>query len=322
MAIIDVYPGGKTAIQDAVSAANEGDVLLVHRGVYCENVQISGAKNNIRILAKERHRAVLSGNSSLSEAFALKGVAGVVIEGFRISSYRSSGIRVCRGKSNRILHNEIEAIDGEKQPMGIVIKHSVGNLIMRNTIEQIGSASSDVLSGRGIGLRGGMGNWIVQNKLQHNASHGIEILVSHHNAIAGNRISRNKGNGIVIRRSDNNLILENQLHNNGRNGFHAQSTNNYILNGSAQGNHGNGLLLDSNYNLAGFNHIQANEQSGMIVISDFNDMLENAVARNNKNGIWIQAPHTANLVFENRLQHNRPQNLKDDGVNNNSIQNE
>ena len=246
MAIIDVYPGRRAAIQDAVSSAKEGDVILVHKGVYHESVQIPSTKNNIRIIAKQRHKAVLRGNDSLPEAFALSSVAGVIIEGFLIMNYKSSGIRICRGKSNRILHNEIRAIDGEKQPMGITVKQSVGNLLMKNDIAYIGSAGA----GRGIGLKGGTGNWIIQNKLRNNASHGIEIILSNHNAIAGNHITRNWGDGIVIRKSDNNLIYDNQLLQNNRNGFHAQSTNNYMLNSRVQGNRRNGLLLDSNYNLA------------------------------------------------------------------------
>src|SRR5262245_55183553 len=100
MAIIEVFPGSPTAIQDAVTSANEGDVILVHKGVYAEAVQVPSNKNNIRIVSKTKHRAILQGSHTLLDAFTLRDVAGVQIEGFTITNYVATGIRILNGKSH------------------------------------------------------------------------------------------------------------------------------------------------------------------------------------------------------------------------------
>jgi parallel beta-helix repeat protein len=321
MAIIDVFPGSPTAIRDAMAAANEGDVLLVHKGVYHENVRIRGSQNNLRIVAYDKHRAVLDGRFELPEAFALSGVAGVEIDGFAIRNYLSGGIRIVNGKSHRILENEISEIGGNKRkgkPGGIVVIQSVGNLVMRNKIEQIGRAGA----GNGILLRSSSGNWVIQNKVLNDSLHGVVICRGMHNAVIGNDIFGQRSDGIRIGGTDNTLILDNRLHRNEGNGVLGRGTNNFVIDSSMNNNLGNGLLFNSNYNLAFNNEIINNRLSGAAIRSDFNDIQQNRMERNERNGIWIDAPHTANFVFENRLRHNTPNNIKDRGRNNNILQND
>ncbi|WP_162463376.1 right-handed parallel beta-helix repeat-containing protein [Paenibacillus psychroresistens] len=320
MAIIKVFPNSPTAIQDAVASANEGDVILVHKGIYHENVRIQSDKNNIRIVAKQKRRTVLDGRRVLLEAFILDGVAGVEIDGFKIKNYILSGIRIMNGKSHRILENEISEIRGIKgkvKPFGIIINQSVGNLLMRNKIKRIGS----VKKGSGIQLSSSMGNWIVGNQLLNNSLCGIEVDLGFHNAIVGNRISGNKSEGITISESNNTLILENMLNHNSKNGVFARSTNNFIIDSKIKDNHGNGLIFTLNNNMAFNNEIKNNHQSGIAILSDFNDIQCNKVEKNKNNGLFIHAPHTANFVFENRFKSNKPQNIKDQGTNNNIVQN-
>ncbi|OCT16380.1 hypothetical protein A8709_02820 [Paenibacillus pectinilyticus] len=317
MAIIEVFPNTPTAIQDAVTLANPGEVILVHKGIYYESVQIPSEKSNLRIVANSRYSAILDGRHFLIEAFLLNNAAGVEIEGFKIKNYLSTGIRIFNGKSNRVIHNKISDINGSEDPLGIFANNSPGNLFMKNTIEQIGSAGV----GSAIRLSVVSGTWVIQNKLKHNSVHGIEVIASNHNAIVSNQISKNKGDGIMISQSDNNLLLANKLSDQGDNGVNAQSTNNYILKSKIKENHGSGVLLAFNYNLAGFNEIKGNHQSGIAIFSDFNDIQGNKLERNDNNGVFIHAPHTANFVFDNQLKDNNPQNIKDLGENNNIIQN-
>lgn len=317
MAIIEVFPNSPAAIQDAVTLSNEGDVILVHRGVYHENVQVSSVKNNIRIVSKHKHGAILDGNCTLLEAFELNHVAGVEIYGFRIKNYLSRGIQLISAKSNHILSNKISNISGGVNPAGIYAINSVGNLIMKNVVERIGSAES----GSGITLQAVTGNWVIKNKLKHNSAHGIEVIDGNHNAIASNQISDNEGDGILVNRLDNNLIYDNKIANNGNNGVNALSTNTIILDSKIKGNRGNGLQISFNYNFAACNEIKDNKQSGIQVSSDFNDIQNNKIEKNEDNGVFIHDPHTANLVFENQFKRNNPHNIKDQGENNTIFQN-
>jgi parallel beta-helix repeat protein len=317
MAIIDVFPGSPTAIQDAVTSANEGDVIVVHKGVYVEAVEVPSHKNNIRLVSKHKHRAILNGNLSLIDAFILRDVAGVQIEGFTIKNYVATGIRILNGKSHRVLHNQISDIGGIVSPVGIWVINSVGNLILNNAIKRV--KNSDF--GAGIQIASGTGNWVVHNKVQHNDNYGISVVDSMHSAIVGNQISDNKGHGILITGSDNHLILNNNLLHNGGNGVNAQSMNNLIVDSKIKDNHENGLLFARNYNFAGYNEIKNNEQSGIQVSSDFNDIQANKIKRNEHNGVLIQPIQTANFVYENQLAHNQPHDIQDLGVDNNILQN-
>jgi parallel beta-helix repeat protein len=312
-----VFPNSPTAIQDAVDSAKPGDVVLVHKGVYQEDVQVPSGKDNIRIVSKDVYQAIMDGNQVLLEAFALNGVAGVEIAGFQMKNYRTAGIRIFGGKSNRILQNHIRQIVGEIDPNGIFVNQSVGNLMMKNTIERIGSEGA----GTGILLNVVTGNWVVQNQLRHNASFGIEVADSSHNALIRNQISGNHSDGAMTRGSDNNLFSDNDISQNGNNGVNAQSTNNLIVNSRIADNAGNGLLFGFNYNFAGFDKIKDNRQAGINVLSDFNDMQDNKIEKNRNDGIRIESPHTGNFVFDNKIKENTPLNINDFGVDNNILQN-
>ncbi|MGG1554138.1 right-handed parallel beta-helix repeat-containing protein [Paenibacillus ferrarius] len=317
MPILPVYPGSPTAIQDAVNAANPGDVVLVHKGVYHETVLVPSGKDNLRIVSKEPHAAILDGKFSLAEAFGLEFTAGVEINGFHIKNYVSNGIRLYNGKSHRIMNNTIRHIAGAELPLGLFVLLSTGTLIVRNTIERIGRGSA----GTGIQLNSGSSNWIIDNKLQANRSYGIQVVDSNHNAIAENHISRNRGDGILLSGSDNNLLLHNTVEHNRGNGIVSRSTNSLIVDSSMKENLGNGLLFMSNYGFAGFADLKNNRQSGIKASSDFNDMQENHIDMNGNYGVLIEAPHTANLVLENHFNKNEPRNLKDQGVDNTILQN-
>ncbi|MGG1518830.1 right-handed parallel beta-helix repeat-containing protein [Paenibacillus oryzisoli] len=317
MAILPVHPGRPTAIQDAVNAAIPGDVILVHKGVYHETVLVPSGKDNLRIVSKEPHDAILDGKFSLAEAFGLEFTAGVEINGFQIRNYVSNGIRLYNGKSHRIMNNTIRHIAGAGLPLGLFVLLSTGTLIVKNTIERIGRGSA----GTGLQLNSGSSNWIIDNKLQANRAYGIQVLDSNHNTIAENHISRNRDDGILLSGSDNNLLLHNTVEHNRGNGVMSRSTNSLVVGGGMKDNLGNGLLFMNNYSFAGFTELKNNRQSGINASSDFNDMQENQIDKNGNYGVLIEAPHTANFVFENLFKKNEPRNTKDRGVDNTILQN-
>lgn len=317
MALIKVYPNSSTAIQDAVNAANPGDVILVHRGVYREDVQIPSEKSHIRIIADHPHRTVLDGEHVLSEAFALNNVRGVEIAGFTIKNYMAGGIRVIDGSSSRLLHNQIRHVAGESNPIGIAVNNSEGNLIMNNYIERVG----DKAPGIGIRLLSVTGTWIIMNRVRNSSSNGIEMIDSLNNAIVNNRITNSKDDGVFMRGPNNNLILHNKIYRNGGNGVNMESANNYILRDKIKMNRGSGIVTQFDHNFAGFNQIEGNRLSGVDLDSNDNDIQDNWIKHNRNNGVLIEVSRSGNLIYDNRIKCNKPRNIEDLGVNNNIFDN-
>lgn len=71
-----VNPGPGTPLQDAINAANPGDVIVVHEGTYTENITIN--VSGLQLIAGSR--PIISGNVLVS-------AAGVTIQGFDITGY-------------------------------------------------------------------------------------------------------------------------------------------------------------------------------------------------------------------------------------------
>lgn len=312
MTVIKVFPNSPTAIQDAVNAANPGDVIFVHRGVYREHVQISSEKHNIRIVADHPHRAIMDGGHELLEAFALHQVSGVEITGFTIKNYRSSGIRIDTGSFNRVLHNHIRSLAGESNPIGIAVHHSEGHLIMNNYMERVG----DKAPGIGIQLLSVTGTWVIMNRVRNSSGNGVEVIDSLQNAIVNNRITNSKQDGIFMRGPHNNLILHNKIYRNGGNGVNVESANNYILRDKIKLNRGSGIVTLFDHNFAGFNQIEGNRLSGLEIDSNDNEIQDNFIKHNRNFGVFIAGNRTRNLVYDNRIKRNKPRNIEDLGIDN------
>lgn len=312
MTIIKVFPDSPTAITNAVNVANSGDVILVHQGIYREDVQIPNGKNNIRIIADHRHRVIMDGEHVLVEAFTLNDVSGVEITGFTIKNYSSEGIRIIDGSSNRVLHNHIRNLAGAGNPIGIAVNHSERNLLMNNYIERAG----DKAPGVGIQLMSATGTWVIMNRVRNSTSNGVEVIDSLHNAFVYNRITNSKDNGIYMKDSNNNLILHNKIYRNGANGVNVESANNYVLRNKIKLNRGSGIAALLDHNFAGFNQIEGNRLSGVNIDADHNEVQDNLIKHNRHNGVFIEADRTGSLAYKNQLKRNKPRNMEDLGVDN------
>ncbi|MBC6971462.1 right-handed parallel beta-helix repeat-containing protein [Bacillus sp. Xin] len=239
MAILTVVPG-TNAIQNAVNTATSGDVILVKDGVYNESVTINNTKNNIRIVA-ERNRAFLNGDNTLSTAFTLtSGVTGVEINGFNISRYMEDGIEI-NGSFNLITRNTITNVNGD----GIDIESGNGNLILGNTIQNIG----DNTASSGIEISADS-NWFVNNTVRGNFNRGIAVF-SNSNGVIGNQIFNNNGTGIQVN-NDFNIIERNTVRGNRNNGLVLSigANDNFIFRNTISNNRPNNILnngIDNNF---------------------------------------------------------------------------
>jgi hypothetical protein len=315
MAIITVNPGSPTAIQDAVNAAQPGDVIVVENGTYHEEVTISAGKDNIRIVARHIQGAILDGENTRFAGFSLTGVSGVEIFGFRIENYIDRGIIITSGaNANRIVCNKIENIG----ITAILFAGVNGLLIWGNEI---------VRSGTGIGFQGASSTWIIENKIHNNFLNGISGFESNQGiAFIANTIFENNGSGILVENSSNSLALYNIIFKNGLNGvnFAKNSDNSLAIQNKISNNINFGTTIDKPADnvFLGNNKIINNTQTGVNVLSNFNIIQGNDIEKNNNNGLLIGSQSTGNFIFRNEFNNNEPQNIKDLGVDNNFLQNQ
>jgi parallel beta-helix repeat protein len=194
-AVDDDGPADFQTIREALSAAGEGDTILVYDGYYAEG-QIDIYKNGIALVA--------SGNvtiDGLQQGVGLNIVANnSSIAGFTITNAPSRGINL-RGRGNSVVNNSVN--DGR---CGIYLSSSSNCTISLNAVEN----SSEF----GIRLDDSSRNTITQNSLLANYW-GMYISHSSDNTISLNNIEEQVWIGIDIVRSSNNSINSNNVTNSG-----------------------------------------------------------------------------------------------------------
>lgn len=310
MAIIDVTPSIDITALIASDNVNEGDVLLLEEGIYFQTVNI--LKNNIRIVAKGSG-VIFDGRSTLLTAFTLSDVVGVGIEGINIRHYRLDGIVVQSGSGNRIVNNKINNILNN----GIDILGSNGNLIWKNEICNCFD---------GIRLTSGStNNWIIDNIVKECYDDGFEsdLAPDSNNAFISNMAIRNRLYGFNILGS-NNLVLDNLLIDNGLGVIVNEGSDSLIIGNIIRGSKLNALNVFVGYtnHFAGGNHIVCNHREGINNLGNLGMFLDNEISYNANSGITIGlSTNFGNLVKDNTLVCNIPENIIDRGTNNNFINN-
>ena len=94
-------------IQKAVNKAKAGDKIVVRKGVYKEQVTISGkAKRYLRIVGDRKHpeRVVLEGSGKKQNGFFVNGADQVTIDGFMARNYRANGFFVVNVVGYKLTH--------------------------------------------------------------------------------------------------------------------------------------------------------------------------------------------------------------------------
>ncbi|NLC96848.1 MAG: hypothetical protein GX077_01810 [Tissierellia bacterium] len=309
MAVINVTPlMDITALINSASV-NEGDVLLLEEGIYFQSVAVT--KNNIRIIAKGPG-VIFDGRSTLIDAFILVDVSGVVIEGINMRHYRGNGILMEFGIGNRIVKNKISNMIEN----GIELVNSNSNLIWKN---EITSCYDGILL-----INGSTHNWIVENVTKECYGDGYEAFFGpdSNNAFLANTAIGNRNNGMEIYGS-NNLILDNLLIDNGQGVIISSGSNTAYIDNTVEGTKLGTHQIFNGYNnfFASENYIFCNRREGMENLGQLGVFLNNEILYNGDTGILLDTTSSGNLVMDNVLICNIPQNIEDRGINNVIIRN-
>ena len=179
-----------TRIQDAINKASDGDRIMVHFGVYYENVVVDKS-----VTLRGIDQPVVDANGSDS-AITLT-ADGITLVGFNATNSgrwrKDAGIKVT-SNNNTI----------------------TGNNVSNN-------------NGVGISLYDSSNNTITGNNVSNNNGVGIGLYYSSNNTITGNNVSNNRG-GITLGSSSNNTITGNNANNNDVGIYLWDSRNNTITN--------------------------------------------------------------------------------------------
>ncbi|MEA1998270.1 MAG: NosD domain-containing protein, partial [Euryarchaeota archaeon] len=242
--------GGGTfsGIQNAINNASMGDTILVHSGVYYENVYV-----NKSVTLKGMGYPVVAANGSGS-AITLN-ADGITLEGFKATNSGSlwdcAGIRVISGNNTITGNNVYNNSDGisvdsssnnsitgnnasNNNGDGISISDSCNNTITDNNVSSnsnvgiylSGDSSNNAITDNNVGNNSNVGIWlssfvlfpfnntITDNNVRNNNG-GIYLSRSSNNSIKGNHVGDNNDDGISISRSTNNSITGNTFVNDG-----------------------------------------------------------------------------------------------------------
>lgn len=175
--IIEVRKGG--SIQEAVKAANPGDLIRVFPGVYSENVYIDKDDISLQGVVVKGEWPILDGKKKINDAFLYSG-NGILIENFKIINYKGNGIMGQAGNNFIIRNNWI--ID--TGVYGIFPQYGKNGLIEHNVLSEIADAAIYV---------GMCDNVDVLHNEVFDSVAGIEIENSRHCLVENNYAHNNTG---------------------------------------------------------------------------------------------------------------------------------
>ena len=310
MAIINVTPLMDITELILSNSVNEGDVLLLEEGIYFQSVAV--LKNYIRIVAKGPG-VIFDGRGTLLDAFLLPDVVGVGIEGITIRHYRASGVLIEFGLGHRIVNNKIHNM----LENGIEVVSSRANLIWKN---EISYCYDGVLL-----IEGSTNNWVIDNVAARCYGDGFESFLApdSNNAFISNKAIRNRNNGIEMYGS-NNLAYNNTLIDNGLGIIISQERDSVVIGNKIKGTIiGTHFIFEEYTNcFVGGNTIVCNREKGIESNNgQFGMIIDNEISYNGDSGILLGEESSGNLVMNNKLICNVPENITDRSTNNNIINN-
>ena len=210
--IIEVNDG--SSIQEAVKAANPGDLIRVYPGTYSENVYIDKNDISLQGVVVNGKWPVLDGKKEINDAFLYSG-NGILIENFKIINYKGNGIMGQAGNNFVIRNNWI--ID--TGVYGIFPQYGKNGLIEHNVLSVIADAAIYV------GMCDNVD--VLHNEVFDNVA-GIEIENSRHCLVENNYAHNNTGGllafvtpGLPIKTTFDVILRNNFVVNNNHENFGA-----------------------------------------------------------------------------------------------------
>lgn len=210
--IIEVKKGG--SIQEAVKAANPGDLIRVFPGTYSENVYIDKDDISLQGVIIKGEWPTLDGKHKINDGFLYSG-NGILIENFKIINYKGNGIMGQAGNNFIIRNNWI--ID--TGVYGIFPQFGKNGLIEHNVLSVIADAAIYV---------GMCDNIDVRHNEVFDSVAGIEIENSRHCLVENNYVHNNTGGllafitpGLPIKTAFNIIFRNNFVVNNNHPNFGA-----------------------------------------------------------------------------------------------------
>jgi parallel beta-helix repeat protein len=238
------------SIGKGASAAAGGDTVLVLAGNYAETVSVPrSGSSGLPITFSAAPGVIVSGNGSTTgSAFRISSKSYVIIDGFTITGTVDRGIYISTSNNITISNNHVSysgrPASGYTRP-GVYITSSTNSIITGNTL--------DHNSSHGVQLINGSNNNLVSNNIafanaqqwQRDAS-GIRIDGSSNNTILNNVTHGNEDSGMTnYSGASGNLFAGNLTYGNGDHGIdNYNSPNNTLIGNTAQGNHTAGFNFE------------------------------------------------------------------------------
>jgi parallel beta-helix repeat protein len=268
-----IYVGGDgpdnyTRIQDAIDTCDDGDIIVVFKGIYSENIHIN---KSIRLLGEDKHSTIIKGDGNCS-VMVLESDS-IIISGFSICD-GSHGLEIfskyCMITNNTVSQNKMSGI----RLMQSRLTRIEGNYITENM--------------RGITTYQSIYNTINNNIFERNDRALSLWSSSNNNTLSYNLFTMNYNDCISIYDSSHNKIMQNSITHNNYSIFLFQSSENMIINNSITFNNDVGILLEHSFdNIVCGNDISENRNGIYLFYSYSNNIINNTVHENNDVGIYL-----------------------------------
>lgn len=323
-AAADIYVNSTDSIQAAVTAANQGDVIIVDPpGTYTENVDINGKTNLLIKSSADPADTVIAPADVNKDVITIRNSNTITIQGLNITGAGNdkAGIYVYKSNNckveNNILHNDALG--------GIYLKGSDYTLVRNNiatknnnpgtgraiNIEQ--SNYTDVLSNSVLNQRYGIyvsdsrANRVLENTVNLSRDNGIHVQYATNITVENNRLNSNGMYGIILSNSNENFLRSNNVFNSTNNSIEVYTSSgneilNNIISDSSIDTLTHGIHLNTAYNnVLRNNTVSKNDYGIAMIYSNNNNVVNNTASDNNRGGIYLAYTSSANTVSGNKV---------------------
>ncbi len=250
-----------TTIVDAIESAEDGDVVLIHKGIYKEgNIVVDKS-----ITIKGLDLPILDGESQTEILTVI--ADGVTVEGLQIQNVGTSyledraGLRIRKSKNFTIKNNVLL-----NTFFGIYLEHSADGIVENNKL--VGEAELEMSSGNAIHL------WYCKR---------IKILK--------NLVQRHR-DGIYLEFVDNSIVEQNVSEDNLRYGLHFMFSNNddYYKNEFRRNGAGVAVMFSKKINMKNnlFELNWGKAAYGLLLKEIYDAEIENNIFKENTIGIFVE----------------------------------